>query len=160
MSVYKQALISAVEMDCSAHYDLGILAPDRYVEVLEPLRSLDVLPVHTYAPPNLTIPLIDALVDFVASKYSTVDLLLTGSRSVLDRFLNVSKEAGVCVKSDKELEDPFLGDGNATVVVALGDYDDVSAWLDDQEEYGDDDEKRVWIVLPLDNSYVDGMLNP
>ncbi|XP_016836799.1 uncharacterized protein LOC100678055 isoform X2 [Nasonia vitripennis] len=156
ISVYKQALVSAVEMDCSAHYDLGILAPERYIEVLEPLRSLDILPVNTYPSPNLTLPLIDVLVDFLSVYHVNVDLLLSGSRSVLDRFLNTSKEAGICVKSDKELEPD--GNGTDLVIVALGDYEDVSGWLDDQQDFGDEEDKRIWIVLPLDNSNVDELL--
>ncbi|XP_058792539.1 protein bride of sevenless isoform X2 [Phymastichus coffea] len=155
ISVYKQALLSAMEMDCSAHYDLGILAPERYSEVLEPLRNLDIIPVNTYASANLSRPLIDVLVDFIASRYSVVDLVLSSSRRLLDRFLDASKEAGICVKSDK-MHEP---DGNATdlVVVAIGDYDDVSAWLD-EEQIGDHDDKKIWIILPVDNSHVDDLI--
>lgn len=155
--MYKQALISAVEMDCSAHYDLGLLAPERYYEVLEPLRSLDILAVNTYPSPNLTLPLIDVLVDFLATRYATVDLLLTGSRWILDHFLEASKEAGICVRSDKELDEPDANSTAELVVVALGNYEAISFWMDNPESYNDEGQKKVWIVLPLDNSFVDGM---
>uniref|UniRef100_A0ABD2XHV2 G-protein coupled receptors family 3 profile domain-containing protein n=1 Tax=Trichogramma kaykai TaxID=54128 RepID=A0ABD2XHV2_9HYME len=173
IAVYKQALVSAVEMDCSAHYDLGLLVPARYGEVLEPLRALDLLPVNTYAPPNLTLPMLDVLVDFLAGRYSRVDLLLADSRPVLDAFLRKSREAGICVKSDKggltEAEvQPQDKSVNATttaeqqqlVVVALGDYEDVTTWLEkggfgNEDDDDEEDDKKIWIVMTLDNSHVD-----
>ncbi|XP_014220236.1 uncharacterized protein LOC106648075 isoform X2 [Trichogramma pretiosum] len=175
IAVYKQALVSAVEMDCSAHYDLGLLVPARYGEVLEPLRALDLLPVNTYAPPNLTLPMLDVLVDFLAGRYSRVDMLLADSRPVLDAFLRKSREAGICVKSDKggvtEAETQVDKSGNATtttnaeqqqlVVVALGDYEDVTTWLekggfgDEDDDDDEEDDKKIWIVMTLDNSHVD-----
>ncbi|CAB0044266.1 unnamed protein product [Trichogramma brassicae] len=180
IAVYKQALVSAVEMDCSAHYDLGLLVPARYGEVLEPLRSLDLLPVNTYSPPNLTLPMLDVLVDFLAGRYSQVDLLLADSRPVLDAFLRKSREAGICVKSDKggltEAEVQADKSVNATattttaeqqqqqqqlVVVALGDYEDVTTWLEkgefanEDDDDNDDDDKKIWIIMTLDNSHVD-----
>ncbi|XP_011499322.1 PREDICTED: protein bride of sevenless [Ceratosolen solmsi marchali] len=156
ISVYKQALISAVEMGCSAHYDLGILAPERFMEVLESLRSLNVLPVYTYGSPNLNFVLIDALVEFISTRYTTIDLILSSSWTILDRFLNVSREAGICVRSDKDIE--RRNNDTELVLVALGDYNDVSIWIDEQENAEEEDVKRIWIVLPVDNSYVDELL--
>ena len=142
-------------MDCSAHYDLGLLVPSRYGDVLEPLRSLDIIPVNVYYPPNLTLPLVDVLVDFLSTRYATIDLLLSDSRPVLDRLLKKTKDAGICVKSDKGLEIEASND-TEIVVVAIGDFDDVTTWLDEQNDFGNDEDNKVWIVMPLDNSNVDG----
>jgi hypothetical protein len=141
-------------MGCSAQYDLGILAPERFMEVLEPLQSLNVLPVYTYGPPNLNLALIDTLVEFISTHYTTIDLVLSSSQTILDHFFNVSKEAGICVRSDKDLK----RESNNTefVIVALGDYEDLSIWIDERENAEEEDVKRIWIVLPVDNSYVDG----
>ncbi|KAJ8687825.1 hypothetical protein QAD02_023619 [Eretmocerus hayati] len=160
-TVYKQALVSAVDFDCSTHHDLGLLIPEQYSEILQPFHNLGVLPVNSYAPPNLTLPLIEALVDFVGTKYATVGQLLTSSPVLASHFLEISREAGICLKRSGEIEPNVVVTGineTSRVVVAIGDYDEIAAWLSDFETVAEIEEDLVWIVLPLDVSLVDDML--
>lgn len=148
MSVYKQALTSAVDLDCSDHYELGVLAPLFYEDILRPLESKNVLPIGTYQEQNFTTPLIDILVHFLATRFESVDLFLSSGPFVLERFTDVSALEGICVKSHTKTANPE----NDTVVVAIGEYDDLRKWLRSETEYL----RRTWIVLPSDDSQIDG----
>lgn len=143
-----------MEMDCSAHYDLGILAPKRYLGVLDPLSTLDVVPVDTYSTPNLTLPLIDVLIDFIGARYVAIDLLLVDSRPVYDKFIKASQDAGICIKSDSELD--LESNDTEPVIVAIGSHEHIYDWMQDRKSQWNDISNYVWIVLPLDNSNVDG----
>ncbi|XP_043485302.1 protein bride of sevenless isoform X2 [Leptopilina heterotoma] len=156
MHVYKQILTIGANSECTLEYNMGILIADNYKTTLEPFKQYGLLPIINYKMENLTNPLIDILVHFLTTKYETIDLVLATSPYVLGRFLDVSKDNGLCVKS-------YLGFsemGNSTterVIVALGGKEEIQSWISqsDNERNG---VRETWIVLPIDDSILDDVL--
>ena len=153
MSVYKQALIEAVNFDCVDYYELGILVPEVYRAILQPLGDFNVLPVSSYKNANMTKALVDTLMEFITTKFEVIDLLLVDSHDILGVVLDASREAGICVKSVDEVAE--LDNDTEAVIVIAGCKDSIISWI----EKGDNTllGKKTWIVLPLDNSYVHGI---
>ena len=153
MTVYKQALQTTVDADCTDHYEMGILLPTEYTTILEPLRNYSVLPISSYNEQNLTRPLINLMVHYVSTRFETIDVLLANHDFALNSFLDATKEAGICVKkySDSlELEE----DETETVIAAIGQRNDIRQWIERGEKM--QGSRKTWIALPLDGSNVDG----
>ncbi|XP_012287615.1 uncharacterized protein LOC105703657 [Orussus abietinus] len=153
-SVYKQALLAAVDLDCVTHYDLGILVPESYKSILEPLNNFDILSISTYKEYNLSRPLIDAMVDFISTKFETVDLVLSSSEFLLEHFLESSKNEGVCVKAHSNIAD--LDNKTNPIIVAMGNRERIHVWFQDAEKI--EGSRGTWVVLPLEDAYVDDLL--
>ena len=152
MTVYKQALMAAVDSECAAEYDLGILIPESYRVILEPFKEYSLLPISTYKAENLTIALLDMAIHFLSTKYEVVDLVLTSSQYILRHFFNVSKDKGLCVKSHSDFTE--LGNNTDVVIVAVGGKQDIRSWIqkiDEEENF-----RRTWIIIPIDDANVDG----
>ncbi|XP_033324769.2 G protein coupled receptor bride of sevenless isoform X2 [Megalopta genalis] len=157
MTVYKQALQAAVDTDCVDNYDLGILLPSDYATILEPLRNYSVLPVSTYKEQNLTRPLINLMVHYLTTRFEMIDLLLVGTDYPLNLFLDVTKEAGICVKnyaSTVELDD----NDTEAVIAVIGTRNEIRQWIERGEKV--QGPKKTWIVLPIDGSNVEELIPP
>ncbi|XP_032675474.1 uncharacterized protein LOC116846118 isoform X2 [Odontomachus brunneus] len=157
VQVFKRVLRATVDEDCAPHHELGILVPSTYNATLDPLRDYGGSPpIVTYAEQNLTLPLIDILAHYLSTTYENVDLALANTDHVLERFLRISKEAGVCVKRVGHDDNNNNNDANVTgaVIVAIGEASDIRRWLRRGEEpkgLG----TKTWFLLPLDNSSID-----
>nr|XP_031825754.1 protein bride of sevenless isoform X2 [Nomia melanderi] len=157
MTVYKQALQVAVDTDCVDNYDLGILLASEYATILEPLRNYSVLPVSTYKEQNLTRPLINLMVHYLATRFETIDLLLVDSDFPLNLFLDTTKEAGICVKSYANTVE--LDDNDTEAVIAvIGSRNEIRQWIERAEKV--QGPKKTWIVLPIDGSNANDLVPP
>ncbi|XP_017889945.1 protein bride of sevenless isoform X2 [Ceratina calcarata] len=157
MTVYKQALQTTVDADCTNYYEMGILLPSEYAAVLEPLRNYSVLPISTYSEQNLTKPLINLMVHYLGTRFETIDVLLASHDYPLNLFLDSTKEAGICVKNyggSLELEEGEI----ETSIVVIGSRSDIRQWIERGEKV--QGSKKTWIILPLDGSNVDDLAPP
>ncbi|XP_076295123.1 G protein coupled receptor bride of sevenless isoform X2 [Lasioglossum baleicum] len=157
MTVYKQALQAAVDTDCVDNYDLGILLASEYATILEPLRNYSVLPVSTYKEQNLTRPLINLMVHYLTTRFEMIDLLLVDSDYPLNLFLDVTKEAGICVKNYASTVVLDESDTEAVIAV-IGARNEIRQWIERGEKV--QGPKKTWIVLPIDGSNVDELIPP
>ncbi|KAI4504645.1 hypothetical protein M0802_000195 [Mischocyttarus mexicanus] len=154
-TVYKQIVQAAVDMDCTEHYEMGVLVPTVYNNILEPLTNFSILPISFYKEQNLTKPLINIMVHYISTRFESIDLLLTNSDFVLDYFFDATKNLGICVKNYKdfqELEDNIT----EAVIVVIGDVDDIKQSIEKGEKI--EGPRKTWIVLPLDRSHVDDLV--
>lgn len=152
MAVYKEALFVAVEQDCTPHYELGILMPERYHSVLEPFERFGLVPISLYRDQNFSKSLIGVMVDFLSTKYEVVDLLLSNSENDLENFLDMSRDAGICLKSHTEMAD--LTNSTHVVIALMGNKEDIKRWIDNGKKLVGIE--KTWVILPLDGSHVDG----
>ncbi|XP_046435485.1 protein bride of sevenless isoform X1 [Neodiprion fabricii] len=156
MAVFKEALMVAVEQDCTSYYELGILVPNEYRETLEPLEQFSLVPMSSYSDQNFSKPLVSIMVDFLSTKYEVVDLFLSNSPDVLNVFLDTSRKAGICLKSHTEILDT---DNSTHVVIAVaGSKDEIKIWIENGEKIIGPE--ITWVVLPLDGSHVDDHVPP
>lgn len=155
MTVYKEALMAAVEQDCSSYYDLGVLVPEEYRKVLEPVERFSLVPISYYGDQNFEKPLVNVMVNFLSTKYEAVDLFITSSEEVLDNFLEISREAGICLRSymSAGLKN-FSGNSSQLVIAVAGSENEVKIWIEDGEKMIG--LEITWVVLLLDGSRVDG----
>nr|XP_034179851.1 protein bride of sevenless isoform X2 [Osmia lignaria] len=157
MTVYKQALQTAVDSDCEDRYEMGILLPSEYLAILEPLRNYSVLPISTYDEQNLTKPLISLMVHYLTTRFETVDVVLASSDYAVNLFLDMTKEAGVCVKRYGDTLE--LDESETEVVIAVvGQRNDVRQWIERGEKL--QGARKTWVVLTLDGSNVDDLVPP
>ncbi|XP_076395102.1 G protein coupled receptor bride of sevenless isoform X2 [Megachile rotundata] len=157
MTVYKQALQTAVDSDCEDHYEMGILLPSEYLMILEPLHNYSVLPISTYDEQNLTKPLISLMVHYLTTRFETVHLLLASSDYALNLFLDATKEAGICVKRYGDTLE--LDENDTEVVIAvIGHRSDVRQWIERGEKL--QGARKTWVILTLDGSNVDDLVPP
>ncbi|XP_017752795.1 PREDICTED: protein bride of sevenless isoform X2 [Eufriesea mexicana] len=157
ISVYKQAIQTTVDADCTERYEMGILLPSEYTTILEPLRNYSVLPISTYNEQNLTRPLINLMVHYLSTRFETIDLLLVNHDFALNLFLDTTKEAGICVKNygdTFELED----DETEPVIAVIGQRNDLRQWIERGEKL--QGSRKTWIALPIDGSNIDDLVPP
>lgn len=142
----------AAELNCINHnYSLGILAPESYIPVLKPLQEFTDLPITYFFNENTTKPLINIAVDFVSKRFKFIDLFLTDYEETLPIFVNATKDAGLCVKSLNNV-DKLQDDQEALVVIAARE-EFIRSCI---ERGRNGKKKKTWIVLPLDDSEIDG----
>ncbi|XP_077266555.1 G protein coupled receptor bride of sevenless isoform X1 [Temnothorax americanus] len=161
ITVFRQVLRVAIEQSCAPDYEMGVLVSSQYGHVMDYLHDHSGLPIGVYEERDFTMPLIDILAHYLSTKYKIVDLVYTNADYVLDRFLEVTKDAGVCVKrSDRRVNGDGYGYANVTetVIVAIGQRNDVLRWLGENEESRNSSE--TWLLLPLDNSDIDDLIPP
>ena len=152
-TVYKQALQTIVDTECTNHYEMGILLPSEYATTLEPFRNYSVLPISTYNEQNLTRPLINLMVHYLSTRFETIDAFLANHDFALNLFLDTTKEAGICVESygdTLELEESE----REAVIAVIGQRNDIRQWIERGEKM--QGSRKTWIALPLDGSNVDG----
>ncbi|XP_015585607.1 protein bride of sevenless isoform X2 [Cephus cinctus] len=150
MVVYKQALLTAVDLECVSHYEMGILVAEKYHGVIEPLQKYSVLPVSNYKDENLTKPLLNVMVNFLSTKFEVVDLFVTSSQYILGHFLEASKDAGICVKSYREI---IEADNETEItIVLIGTKEEINSWINNFEI---EIPEATWIILSLDDSNID-----
>jgi len=153
--VFRQVFQVAVEQSCAPDYEMGILVPSQYGSMMEYLHSYNGLPIGIYKERDFTVPMIDILAHYLSTKYKIVDLVHANTDSVLDHFLEITKDAGVCVKrSDRHVNGDRYANVTETVIVAIGKRNDVQRWLEENEKSRNFGE--TWILLPLDNSDING----
>jgi len=129
--------------------------PSQYGHIMNYFRDHDGLPIDIYEEQDFTVSTIDILVHYLSTRYKIVDLVYTNADSVLDRFLEVTKDSGVCVKrSDRHVNADRYANVTETVIVAIGKRNDVLRWLGENEKSRDS--RETWLLLPLDNSNIDG----
>lgn len=153
--MFKQSLRAAIEQDCSPDYETSILIiPSRYnTPTTNSLRDYGGLSILTYQERNDTESAIAILAHYLSTSYEIVDLVLAKADSVLDRFLETTRDLGVCVKTrDKHVNDN--DETNVTVIVAIGAESDIRGWLLQSKKLKS--AGRTWLLLALDNSDVDG----
>lgn len=154
-TVYKQALQTTVDTECTNHYEMGILLPSEYATTLEPLRNYSVLPISTYNEQNLTRPLINLMVHYLSTRFETIDALLANHDFALNLFLDTTKEAGICVESYGDTLE--LEESEREVVIAvIGQRNDIRQWIERGEKM--QGSRKTWIALPLDGSNVDDLI--
>lgn len=145
----------AVEQSCTPDYEMGVLMPSQYGHIMNYFRDHDSLPIGIYEEQDFTVSMIDILVHYLSTRYEIVDLVYTNADSVLNRFLEVTKDSGVCVeRSDRHVNADRYANVTETVIVAIGKRNDVLRWLGEIEKSRDS--KETWLLLPLDNSNIDG----
>lgn len=155
ITVFRQVLRVAVEQSCVPVYGMGVLVPSQYGHIMDYLRDHGGLPIGVYEERDFTVPAIDILAHYLSTRYEIVDLVHTNAGSVLDRFLEVTKDAGVCVKrSDRRVKSDRYTNVTETVIVAIGGRNDVLRWLGENEESRGS--RETWLLLSLDNSDIDG----
>ncbi|KYN45339.1 Protein bride of sevenless, partial [Trachymyrmex septentrionalis] len=93
ITVFRQVLRIAVEQSCAPDYEMGILMPSQYEPMMEYLHSYNGLPIGIYKERDFTVPTIDILAHYLSTKYKIVDLVHASTDSVLDHFLEVTKDA-------------------------------------------------------------------
>ncbi|CAK9808146.1 Protein bride of sevenless [Anthophora quadrimaculata] len=157
MTVYKQTLQAAVDSECADHYEMGILLPLEYAMILEPLRNYSVLPISTYNEQNLTRPLINLMAHYLSTRFETIDHLLTNSDYALNLFLDITKEAGVCVKNYGDTLD-IEEDETEAVIAVIGQRSDIRQWIERGEKM--QGSRKTWIALSLDGSNIDDLVPP
>lgn len=136
---------------------MGVLVPLQYSSMMNLFRDYDDLPIVTYGERNFTIPAIDILAHYLSTVYDVIDLVHTNVNSVFEHFLEVTRDVGVCVKRhDKRIEDDRNENvAEMSVIVAIGERDDLKRWLGESED-SKDIRRKTWLLLPLDNSDIDG----
>lgn len=154
--MFKQILRVILEQDCAPNYEMGILVPSQYSSMMNFFRDYDNLPIITYEERNFTIPTIDILAHYLSTRYEVIDLVHANVNSVLERFLEVTRDVGVCVKRhDKRVDDDRNENVAEAMIVAIGEGDDIRGWLRENED-SKDTGRKMWILLSLDNSDIDG----
>lgn len=155
--MFKQILRVILEQNCASNYEIGILMPFQYSSMVNLFRDYDDLPIVTYGERNFTIPAIDILAHYLSTVYEVIDLVHANVNSVFERFLEVTRDVGVCVKRhDKRIEDDRNENvAEMSVIVAIGERDDIQRWLGESED-SKDVRRKTWLLLPLDNSDIDG----
>ncbi|KYM87354.1 Protein bride of sevenless [Atta colombica] len=93
ITVFRQVLQVAVEQSCAPDYEMGILVPSQYGSMMEYLHSYNDLPIGIYKERDFTVPMIDILAHYLSTKYKIVDLVHANTDSVLDHFLEITKDA-------------------------------------------------------------------
>ncbi|XP_012523914.2 uncharacterized protein LOC105829529 [Monomorium pharaonis] len=157
ITVFRQVLRAAVEQSCAPDYEMGILMPFQYGPMMDYLRDHGSLPIGIYEERDFTVSVIDIVAHYLSTRYEIVDLVYANADSVLNRFLEVTKDAGVCVKrSDRRVNGDKYANVTETVIVAIGKRNDVLRWLGENEESRDI--RETWLVLPLDNSDIDDLI--
>ncbi|XP_018044267.1 PREDICTED: protein bride of sevenless [Atta colombica] len=157
ITVFRQVLQVAVEQSCAPDYEMGILVPSQYGSMMEYLHSYNDLPIGIYKERDFTVPMIDILAHYLSTKYKIVDLVHANTDSVLDHFLEITKDAGVCVKrSDRHVNGDRYANVTETVIVAIGKRNDVQRWLEENEKSRNFGE--TWILLPLDNLDINDLI--
>ncbi|XP_011055160.1 PREDICTED: protein bride of sevenless isoform X2 [Acromyrmex echinatior] len=157
ITVFRQVLRMAVEQSCAPDYEMGILMPSQYGAIMEYLHSYNALRIGIYKERDFTVPMIDILAHYLSTKYKIVDLVHANTESVLDHFLEVTKDAGVCVKrSDRHVNGDRYVNVTETVIVAIGKRNDVQRWLEENEKLRNFGE--TWILLPLDNTDINDLI--
>lgn len=135
---------------------MGILVPSQYSSMVNFFRDYDNLPIITYEERNFTIPTIDILAHYLSTRYEVIDLVHANVNSVLERFLEVTRDVGVCVKRhDKRVDDDRNENVAEATIVAIGERDDIQGWLRENED-SKDTRRKTWLLLSLDNSDIDG----
>ncbi|KAF7412603.1 hypothetical protein HZH66_001499 [Vespula vulgaris] len=155
IKVYKQTLQAAVDIDCAENYEMGVLVPAIYNNILEPLYNFSLLPISSYREQNLTKPLINIMVHYISTRFESIDLVLTNSDFVLDYFFDAAKTSGICVKNYKDIQELEENVTDALIVV-IGDVDDIKQSIEKGEKV--EGPRKTWIVLPLDRSHVDDLM--
>ncbi|XP_029171464.1 protein bride of sevenless isoform X2 [Nylanderia fulva] len=152
--VFKQILRLILEQNC-ANYEMGVLVPSEYSSMVNFFHDYsDDLPIVAYGEPNFTMPTIDILAHYLSTEYEVIDLVHANLSSILKRFLEVTRDVGVCVKRHDR-----YGNIAEEVVVAIGERDDIQRWLGESED-SKDISGKTWLLLPLDNSDIDDLLPP
>ncbi|KAL6262954.1 hypothetical protein P5V15_005742 [Pogonomyrmex californicus] len=157
ITLFRQVLRVAVEQSCALNYEMGVMVPSRLSFMMDYLRDHGNLPISVYGERDFTMPAIDILAHYLSTRYETVDLVHANADSVLDHFLEVTKDAGVCVKrSDRRVNGDRYANVTETTIVAIGERNDVLRWLGENEESGGS--RKTWLLLPLDNSDIDDLV--
>ncbi|XP_018362919.1 PREDICTED: LOW QUALITY PROTEIN: protein bride of sevenless [Trachymyrmex cornetzi] len=118
--VFRQVLRVVVEQSCAPDYEMGILMLSQYGPMMEYLLSYNGLPIGIYEERDFTVPIINILAHYLSTKYKIVDLVHANTDSVLDDFLEVIKDAGVCVKrSDRHVNGDRYANVTEMVIVAI-----------------------------------------
>lgn len=161
VTVFKQILRVILEQHCVSNYEMGVLVPLQYSSMMNLFRDYDDLPIVTYGERNFTIPAIDILAHYLSTVYDVIDLVHTNVNSVFEHFLEVTRDVGVCVKRhDKRIEDDRNENvAEMSVIVAIGERDDLKRWLGESED-SKDIRRKTWLLLPLDNSDIDDLIPP
>lgn len=153
--MFRQALRTAVERNCAPDYEMGVVVPFQYGPTVDSLRYYGGLLINTYGERSFTEPTIDILAHYLSIRYEVIDLVLTNSNHILDRLLKITRNAGVCVKRyDKHVNGNKDTNVTEAVIIAVGESSDIQRWLRESEE--SKDFKKTWLLLPLDNSNIDG----
>lgn len=154
--MFKQVLKVILEQNCASNYEIGVLVPFQYSSMVNFFRDYGDLPIVTYGERNFTVPAIDILTHYLSTAYDVIDLVHVNVNSVFERFLEVTRDAGVCIKRhDKRIEDDRNENVAETVIVAIGERDNIQRWLGESED-SKDIRRKTWLLLPLDNSDIDG----
>ncbi|XP_067210383.1 uncharacterized protein boss isoform X4 [Linepithema humile] len=157
ITVFRQALRTAVERNCAPDYEMGVLVPFQYGPTVDSLRYYGGLLINTYGERNFTEPTIDILAHYLSTRHEIVDLVLANANHILDRFLKITRNAGVCVKRhDKHVNDNKDTNVTEAVIIAIGDGSDIQQWLRESEK--SKDSKKTWLLLPLDNPDIDDLI--
>ncbi|KAL0114213.1 hypothetical protein PUN28_011491 [Cardiocondyla obscurior] len=157
ITVFRQVLRALVEQSYAPDYEMGVLLPSRYGRMMDHLRDHGSFAIGVYEARDLATPAIDVLAHYISTRYEVVDLVHANAEPVLSRFLNSTKDAGVCVKKiDKHVSDANFTETIA-VVVGIGEKDDVLRWLKNAESKAF---KETWLLLPLDESDIDDLMPP
>ncbi|XP_072758993.1 uncharacterized protein Boss [Anoplolepis gracilipes] len=158
--VFKQVLRVIFEQNCALNYEMGVLVPSQYSSMVNFFHDYDDLPIVTYGERNFTMPTIDILAHYLSTRYKIIDLIHANVNSVLERFLEVTRDVGVCVKRhDKRIDDDRNENVLEAVIVAIGERDDIQRWLGESED-SKDIRRKTWLLLPLDNSDIDDLIPP
>ncbi|XP_034937834.1 uncharacterized protein boss [Chelonus insularis] len=152
--VFKQSVSLSSELECADQtYSLGILASSSYTSVLQPFKDFTDIPIMFYSPQYMTQTLITIAVSFISSRFKSIDLLLTDSKTTFEIFGNESAKAGVCIKSLVDLEDKD-SDQESLVVIA-GDEFYIRYWMQREEVKSI---QKTWIFIPLDFSDIQDVI--
>ncbi|XP_015126011.1 uncharacterized protein LOC107047718 isoform X2 [Diachasma alloeum] len=150
-SVLKTCLMLAAEPDCAYdYYNLGVLAPEGYIPILQPLQEITDLPVAFYFNDNITKPLVNIAIDFITRKFETVDVLLTDTDFAQNIIIDGTREAGICVDGFNNLTK--LDNTDNGLIVAAGEERSIRSWV------GRHAGRNTWIILPLDDSAPDDVV--
>ncbi|XP_063978771.1 uncharacterized protein LOC135163339 isoform X2 [Diachasmimorpha longicaudata] len=150
-SVLKTCLMLAAEPDCTYdHYNLGVLAPEVYIPVLQPLQDMTDLPFAFYFNDNITKPLVNIAIDFIARKFETIDLLLADTDFAQAIVVESTREVGICVESFNNLTK--LDNMDNGLIVAAGEERSIRSWIGGYQGMG------TWVILPLDDSEPDDII--
>ncbi|XP_011697497.1 PREDICTED: uncharacterized protein LOC105455695 [Wasmannia auropunctata] len=157
ITVFRQVLGVAIGQSCAPDYEMGVLVPSQYGPMMDYLRDHGGPPIGIYGERDFTVPAIDILAHYLSTRYGIVDLVRANADSVLDRFLEATKDAGVCVKrSDRRVNGDRYANVTETVIVAIGERNDVLRWLEENE--GSKGSRETWFLLSLDNLDIDDLI--
>ncbi|XP_011296971.1 uncharacterized protein boss isoform X2 [Fopius arisanus] len=150
-SVQRMCLMLASEPDCTHdYYNLGVLAPQSYISILQPLQDITDLPLAFYFNDNISKPLVNIAMNFITHKFETIDLLLTHNDFVHNIILDETRETSICVESFNNLTK--LDNMDNGLIVAAGEERSIRSWL---EKYR---EKQTWLIIPMDDSEPDDVV--